>query len=103
MAKKTDARMGAAPPPQSATQKTLLTELRGLIESARQHVAQTANATLTMLYWHIGHRIGVELLQEERAPYGQEIVSAVSTELTLAYGKGFASCNPYRASVSGLR
>ena len=41
---------------------------------------QTANATLTMLYWRIGLRIGVELLQKERAPYGQEIVSAVETK-----------------------
>ncbi len=71
----------------------LLTELRGLIDTARQHVAQTANATLTMLYWRIGLRIGVELLQKERAPYGQEIVSAVSRELTLAYGKGFRACS----------
>ena len=71
----------------------LLTELRGLIDTARQHVAQTANATLTMLYWRIGLRIGVELLQKERAPYGQEIVSAVSRELTLAYGKGFTDRN----------
>lgn len=54
---------------------------------------QTANATLTMLYWRIGLRIGVELLQKERAPYGQEIVSAVSRELTLAYGKGFTDRN----------
>lgn len=67
----------------------LLGELRELIEQARQQVAQAANSTLTMLYWRIGHRIGVELLKEERAPYGQEIVSAVSRELTRAYGKGF--------------
>lgn len=59
----------------------LLSELRGLIEQARGHVAQTANSTLTILYWRIGRRIGVELLKEERAPYGQEIVSAVSREL----------------------
>lgn len=71
----------------------LLSELRGLIEAARQHVAQTANATLTLLYWHIGQRISVELLKKERAPYGQEIVSAVSRELTLAYGKGFTDRN----------
>jgi hypothetical protein len=56
----------------------LLTELRGLIEAARQYVAQTANATLTMQW----HRIDEELLKKEHAPYGQEIVSAVSTELT---------------------
>ncbi len=71
----------------------LLQELRGLIDAARQYVAQTANATLTMLYWHIGHRIVVELLKNERAPYGQEIVSAVGRELTLAYGKGFTDRN----------
>ena len=75
------------------TSNALLAELRGLIDTARQHVAQTANATLTMLYWRIGLRIGVELLQKERAPYGQEIVSAVSRELTLAYGKGFTDRN----------
>ena len=34
---------------------TLLTELRGLIEQARAHVAQTANATLTMLYLSLIH------------------------------------------------
>ncbi|MCL1960648.1 MAG: PDDEXK nuclease domain-containing protein [Desulfovibrionaceae bacterium] len=71
----------------------LLAELRGLIESARQHVAQTANATLTMLYWRIGHRIGAELLKKERAPYGEEIVNAVSSQLTLAYGKGVIKRN----------
>lgn len=71
----------------------LLVELRDLIEQARQHVAQTTNATLTMLYWRIGQRISVELLQKERAPYGQEILYAVSRELTRAYGKGFTDRN----------
>lgn len=75
------------------TDAALLGELRQLIEQARQHVAQTANSTLTMLYWRLGQRIGVELLEEARAPYGQEIVSAVSRELTQAYGKGFTDRN----------
>ena len=70
------------------TDTALLGELRQLIEQARQHVAQMANSTLTMLYWRMGQRIGVKLLKEERAPYGQEIVSAASRELTQAYGKG---------------
>ena len=73
--------------------ETLLCDLRGLIEETRAHVATTVNAALTMLYWRIGLRIGVELLQKERAPYGQEIVSAVSRELTQAYGKGFTDRN----------
>ena len=32
----------------------LLSDLRELILSTRQQVAQTVNAGLTMLYWHIG-------------------------------------------------
>ncbi|MCK2128231.1 PDDEXK nuclease domain-containing protein [Thauera aromatica] len=69
--------------------QALLTELRGLIESARQHVAQTANATLTMLYWHAGLRIRRELLKDGRAGYGEEILATLSQELTKDYGKGF--------------
>ncbi|MDR3158304.1 MAG: PDDEXK nuclease domain-containing protein [Zoogloeaceae bacterium] len=67
----------------------LLTELRGLIEAARQHVAQTANATLTMLYWHVGQRIRREVLKGGRAGYGEEILATLSQELVKDYGKGF--------------
>jgi predicted nuclease of restriction endonuclease-like (RecB) superfamily len=67
----------------------LLSELRGLIESARQHVAQTANATLTMLYWHVGQRIRREVLKEGRAGYGEQILATLSQALTKDYGKGF--------------
>lgn len=67
----------------------LLTELRGLIESARQHVAQAANATLTMLYWHVGQRICREVLMDGRAGYGEEILATLSQELARDYGKGF--------------
>lgn len=67
----------------------LLAELKGLIEQARQHVAQTANSTLTMLYWQVGERIGREILHGRRAEYGEQIVSMLSTQLAMNYGKGF--------------
>ncbi len=67
----------------------LLTELRGLIESARQRVAQTANSTLTMLYWHVGLRIRNEVLREGRAEYGAQIIATLSAQLVRDYGKGF--------------
>lgn len=38
----------------TAPTASLLPELRSLIEQARQHVAQAANRTLTMLYWKVG-------------------------------------------------
>lgn len=67
----------------------LISEVRDLIDQARQHVAQTANSTLTMLYWKVGERIRREVLREGRAEYGEEIVSTLSTQLVRTYGRGF--------------
>jgi len=61
---------------------TLLADLRDLIESARAHVAQSANATVTMLYWHIGQRIQREVLKNARAEYGEQIVENQSQQLS---------------------
>lgn len=71
----------------------LLTELRGLIEAARLHVTQAANATLTMLYWHVGQRIHKEVLKEPRAEYGEESLSTLSAKLVWDYGQGFSARN----------
>lgn len=56
----------------------LLKDLRSMIEKTRQSVASTVNASLTLLYWHVGNRIRMEILQEERAGYGQAIVATLS-------------------------
>ena len=61
--------------------RSLIQDLRQIIEQARGHVAATANYELTMMYWHIGERINREVLGNERADYGKQIVSAVSTQL----------------------
>lgn len=75
------------------TEAALLTELCGLIDQARQHVAQTANSTLTMLYWKVGGRIGREVLAGQRASYGEEILPTLSAKLEPEYGKGFSARN----------
>jgi predicted nuclease of restriction endonuclease-like (RecB) superfamily len=71
----------------------LLEDIRGLIESAKSRFAQTANAALVTLYWSIGNRIKTDILGNERAQYGRQIVSALSAELTAEYGKGFTRSN----------
>jgi len=76
-------------PAASKPADALLLELRGLIDSARQLVAQTANATLTMLYWHVGKRIRSEVLRDGRAEYGEQILATLSQELVRDYGRGF--------------
>ena len=35
----------------------LISDIRSLVETARQNVAVTVNAGLTILYWQIGSRI----------------------------------------------
>ena len=74
----------------------LLADLRRLIESARQAAAQAVNASLTMLYWHIGQRIRTEVLGGQRAGYGDEIVATLSRQLTADYGRGFSAKNLHR-------
>ncbi len=76
-----------------ALPKTLLTDIRALIEASRQNVATTVNAALTLLYWEIGVRIRRELLQEKRAGYGEQIVSALSRQLESEFGRGFTRRN----------
>ena len=71
-------------------QETLLKDLREMIDQTRKSIASTVNAELTLLYWHVGTRIRKELLQNERAEYGQSIVATVSRQLTTDYGKGFS-------------
>ena len=78
---------------QFATQ-SLMRDLRQIIEQARGHVAATANYEQTMMYWHIGERINREVLGNQRAEYGKQIVSQVATQLQDEYGKkGFESRN----------
>ena len=74
----------------------LLADLRELILSTRQQVAQTVNAGLTMLYWQVGRRIRQDILKEKRAEYGEQIVSALSAQLELEFGRGFGKRNLFR-------
>lgn len=68
----------------------LLAEVRGLILSAREQVARAVDSGLVALYWHIGRRVHQDILQEKRAEYGGEIVSALGRQLQTEFGRGFS-------------
>ncbi|MDY6903568.1 MAG: PDDEXK nuclease domain-containing protein [Thermodesulfobacteriota bacterium] len=70
--------------------KLLLDDIRQMIDEARASVAATVNAGLTLLYWRIGQRINADVLQGERAEYGQEILATLSQQLMKEYGNGFS-------------
>jgi len=70
----------------------LIEDIRELIESSKSrfaNAANAANAALVMLYWNVGKRINAEILGNERAEYGKEIVHALSGQLTNESGSGF--------------
>jgi hypothetical protein len=69
--------------------ETLVRDLGEMIEAARQQVAVAVNASLTTLYWEVGHRVRTEVLDERRAEYGAGIVAAVGRQLETRYGRGF--------------
>jgi predicted nuclease of restriction endonuclease-like (RecB) superfamily len=78
------------------TEKRLLADIRGLVEAAREQVAQAVNSTLVTLYWHIGRRIRQEVIGQKRAEYGERIVNRLSTLLAAEYGRGFNRPNLFR-------
>ncbi len=76
--------------------EVLISEIRSLIEQTRSNVAQTVNAALVLMNWHIGKRINDEILKNKRAEYGKEIVASLSHQLKVEYGKGFTRTNLIR-------
>ncbi|WP_232061901.1 DUF1016 N-terminal domain-containing protein [Variovorax sp. PBS-H4] len=73
--------------------QALVDDIRSLIADARLHVATTANATLTLLYWRVGQRIRTEVLGGDRAEYGEQIVVTLSRQLSAEHGSGFSDKN----------
>ncbi len=71
----------------------LLTDIRQLVETARQQTARAVNSGLVGLYWQIGRRIRKNVLGNDRAEYGKQILQTLSEELTRDYGRGFSRAN----------
>jgi predicted nuclease of restriction endonuclease-like (RecB) superfamily len=74
----------------------LLDDLRQLIANARGAVAQVVNSALVQLYWRIGQRISRDILQDQRADYGKQILSTLSKELVAEFGSGYDPTNVSR-------
>ena len=75
--------------PAGASDGALAAEIVEMIRSARGQVAQLVSARLTLLHWQIGTRIRREILREQRAEYGAEIVETLSGRLKAEFGRGF--------------
>jgi predicted nuclease of restriction endonuclease-like (RecB) superfamily len=67
----------------------LVGDIKTLIAESRQQLVVAVNSAMSMLYWSIGKRINDEVLQNQRAEYGKEIVVTLSRQLEVEYGKGW--------------
>jgi len=59
-----------------------LSELRQRIEEARLRAVLDANATMTQLYWHMGHVI---LTRQKAEGWGAKVIDRLSLDLRTAY------------------
>lgn len=60
-----------------------------IIDDARYRVAVYANSEACRMNWHVGMRIKEDVLHNERAEYGQQIVKNLAIKLVARYGKGW--------------
>ena len=71
----------------------LFEQIKNIIEQTKQNVAISVNSSLTMMYWEIGNKINQDILKNQRAEYGKEIVVTLSRQLQDNFGKGFDEKN----------
>ncbi|OQY01822.1 MAG: hypothetical protein B6I26_02335 [Desulfobacteraceae bacterium 4572_130] len=74
----------------------LFKDLSLIIEQGKKLVVSQVNSTLTLTYWEIGKRINIDVLQNQRAEYGKQIVVTVATQLVEKYGRSFSARNLHR-------
>lgn len=74
--------------------KTLLEDIRGILQQARTQVQQTVNHAMVQAYWHVGKRIVEQEQQgQARAQYGKAQLEALSAKLSQEFGPGFDVTN----------
>jgi len=93
VAKKSGGKKVAKTQAQGIINDGVVEDLRDLIQQTRYGVARAVNSALVQLYWQIGTRIRTEILKNERAEYGKQIVQTVSAQLKAEFGNGFSTAN----------
>ncbi|MBO7143266.1 MAG: DUF1016 family protein [Salinivirgaceae bacterium] len=70
-------------------ENTLFNDVCGIIDGARRRVAVYVNSEICLTKWYIGKRIKEDVLYNQRAEYGKQIVKNLAVKLTSKYGGGW--------------
>jgi predicted nuclease of restriction endonuclease-like (RecB) superfamily len=81
---------------ESQAHEGLIMDITALIREGRKYVATEFNSAIVLLYWSIGKRINEEILGEERADYGDEVINTLAQQLKLSFGKGYSRSALFR-------
>jgi predicted nuclease of restriction endonuclease-like (RecB) superfamily len=75
---------------------TLYNNIKTIINTSKKEAITQLNNTMVLSYWDIGEELKREILKDERATYGQEVIQKISNRLTLEYGKGYSKASLLR-------
>ena len=77
----------------SPSQADLFHDVCIIIDQAQQLAYRTVNETLIKRNWLLGLRIQHEVLKDQRAEYGEQVIKNLAKELTTQYGSGYSRNN----------
>ena len=87
----------------AADENDLFERISIIIENRKHRAAAYANQEMTLMFWEVGQYINSTILNNQRAAYGKNILTAVSAKLTTVYGKSFTERNLYRMALFAER
>lgn len=67
----------------------LLHDLLSIIEQGKRQAVKQVNSALVLVYWQVGKRINEDILHNERAAYGKQVVERLAEQLSDQYGRSF--------------
>jgi len=78
------------------SESELFVNVVAIIENRKGRAAMAANSEATLMFWEVGHYVSYVLLGNERATYGKQIVTTLSSQLEERCGSSFSLPNMRR-------
>ncbi|MBQ9469646.1 MAG: DUF1016 family protein [Bacteroidales bacterium] len=75
-------------------EETLYGDVCQIIDGARNRIATYLNTEVCMTNWYVGKRIKEDVLYNQRAQYGKQILMNLSARLAEKYGSGWSLYKP---------
>ena len=75
---------------QNRREEVLYDDVCHIIDGARDRIATYLNTEVCMTNWYVGKRIKEDVLYNQRAEYGKQVVKTLSQRLTERYGAGWS-------------